>query len=605
MGVRFFYGLLFLYAMNVSHCHPFLSHAHGTNLEEDYDTGDNGDFSDLYGESTDVPTIDLDQKIHIPAPQDETTQKIEAILQQFGTVIKAEQYNKSLKSQNDAWVTIHQKNLKSIIPTSLPIYNFTEIPSATSPVESLMLSNVAALAFCKGRSDPTKRALKVRTISGSIFKKGLQVGSNALSGNKQAFTLPPLSISSTTCANVRQEFCQNVCTKGLCGADPLYGAVCVRACGGQDFASNTKIQQCLQEFSMRYVHTIPGALSNPCAVKALQLAQGGTAQKIAAAVSGTKESYALADRCAAIVTPTNVAALGPIGTLCAKLFQTCSLNQQDRQNLSILLTQMQRTGQVPTTPVSVGIPAYAPLGALPPAPPAFAYGNVPPPGYPVGVPVGYPGGYPGGMPGMSPYGASPVGNIQPPRLLPMPQMPGMGGPMPYGGGYNNGGYNNGGNNWGNGNNNGGGNNNWGNGNNGNNGGGGYNNGGNNWGNGNNNGGGYNNGNNNGGGNNGGNGNNNGGGFNNSGFNNGNNGGGGQFGGGGGGNDDGNICNKNSNSYDPDNCNGTPYNGPGPGNGGNGNNNSGGFNNGNGNNNGVDPCDPDGGYYNPSNPLCNQ
>ena len=282
-----------------------------------------------------VPTRDVSQITGLEDEQEKiVNRKIDTILAKFKTLEKANQYNLSLKSQEQAWQAAQKK---SSIFSNSPAFDFTltdGLTNATNPVESLMLSAVAALKFCNGKSSPEKRKVIYKTIAGG--------------GSLHPFKLPTVTTASTTCANLRQNFCSNVCTKGFCGADPLFGAACVRACWGEEFRTNSKLQACHQDFDMRFVNNTGNSAINPCAIERAQIERQGSLAKLKAKASGKLQSLELADKCTTVLATMDATTLGSMGVLCANVLKTCSLNAMDRQTLATLMQQFQTTGVVPT-----------------------------------------------------------------------------------------------------------------------------------------------------------------------------------------------------------------------------------------------------------------
>ena len=334
--------------------------------------------------------------------------------------------NTAQGSQEGAWQNAQRTNANksrlSFTRASKVVFDFvSNFPENTS--NSLMASNVAAIKFCQGKGTPDQRALTRKVVSKSIAKQAIETGIDFARKTKSAFNLPALGTGNSTCATVKSDFCKSECTKGLCGADALYGAACVWACwGNPSLKAVSGIQQCHVEFTRRFVHGTAADQINPCSTKKSQRSRSGKIMKLYSAVSGEQSTFAIAEACSKALTQ----GVTP-PSLCTKVLQTCSLTSTEQQSMIPWMNQFNKTSGMKsllalTSPAlgmgGAGMGTINPMLMMPPMP---VMPPMMPPMSPMMMPQmppmmsptmmgGMPYGVPGGMSG--PYGQQGFGQQQ-------------------------------------------------------------------------------------------------------------------------------------------------------------------------------------------------
>lgn len=300
------------------------------------------------------------------------------------------------KPQEDSWAAINKGNKgKSWVGrTKLPTFDFTQVPAGPDQTK-LVISNLAALMFCKL---PTQSAKRVKVFVASSVSAKPNTGS--------VFSLGKLNTNETTCASAKANFCQGICTQGLCGGDIVLGAACIQACWMNEkdgFRKNIKIQQCHEEFDARFSGGT-AALLNQCAIKKLQYSRGTH-------LWGSKkanELFDLADLCAKAKTTEGHPTLPPA---CDKVLKTCELAPNEQQSLKRWADKWNETGSIPSYTVPPPLDGFpAPLGGNSSMMNPFGPPMMGPMGYGMGAPSGQNPFLSGvsGAGGMN-YGPSPYG----------------------------------------------------------------------------------------------------------------------------------------------------------------------------------------------------
>lgn len=328
MKVRFFYLLLLFFTTQVLSCCAFVSSA-------------------LSAASGPAPSIGEQEfaKLTGGGQQQETALQVaEKFITHSGIRQEAISYIGSLIPDYNAWEQANKEKAegkkRSIFARNpmKKVFDFTHV-NHDDGSWGLMVSGVAALNFCAtmGAAHASERKVKYMAPTSSVFKRGFQAGINKLTNKKQMFTLPPLTKETSTCQRLRKDFCENVCTKNLCGADALYGAVCVKTCWNQ-MATNSKLKHCQDDFRARFMlhanNTVVDHSLTHCAVKHTQLERKRGLRKGIAVMTGKAENLALAKECAKLMTIPELQS-SPITMPCVQLMQTCKLPKDASKQLRL------------------------------------------------------------------------------------------------------------------------------------------------------------------------------------------------------------------------------------------------------------------------------
>ena len=273
-------------------------------------------------------------------PADEVTQKVEAILAGARIREEATDYiKKYIQPQHEVFeAKLNQKKgnrfFKSYSNSGHP-FDFSDTPPDT---RGMMVSSVAALNYCGGKTDQSSRYLSYRTFSNSrtknLIKKGLTMVAKK---GMLLFSMPVQTVRTTTCSKLQSNFCQRVCERGVCGADALIGATCVKVCWKGSLMNQKKLGYCREDFANRFVYAKNSAMSK-CRVKHLHNQRKGKIRKLFNWATGETETLELADRCQEIMESGQ--AQGRMHGMCAQLLATCKIPKDARSALKMLMGGM-------------------------------------------------------------------------------------------------------------------------------------------------------------------------------------------------------------------------------------------------------------------------